>query len=78
VPDHHQHALDDDGRGHVEALVALGGVERDDAQTAGRASGLDEDAAVNLVGQAVRGVPASEKQEAHFGASPFFSGATYR
>src|SRR5215813_14500813 len=40
VPDHHQLALDDDGRGDVEALVCLASGEPDSAQHAGRASCL--------------------------------------
>jgi hypothetical protein len=41
VADHHQDALDRLGRQQVEALVALAGAERDDAQAAGRAVRLD-------------------------------------
>jgi hypothetical protein len=50
MPDQHQLALDDDRRGRVQPLVILGGVERHDAQTAGRALGLDLPDAGNIIG----------------------------
>src|SRR5262249_50855841 len=52
MPDHNQHALDDNRLCHVQALVALAPGEADGAQHAGRASRLDEDATVNLIGGA--------------------------
>src|SRR5262249_14598658 len=54
VPNHQQQALDDHRLRHVEALVRLAPAELDRPQDAGRARGLDEDAAVNLVGPAAR------------------------
>src|SRR5262245_15018655 len=52
MPDHNQHALYDNRLCHVQALVALAPGEADGAQHAGRASRLDEDATVNLIGGA--------------------------
>ena len=66
VPDHPPHPLDDDGLRDLQARVVFTRDELDRPQHGGQASDLDEDPDVNLVGQAVRVVPASEKQEAHF------------
>ena len=52
LADYHQFALDDNRLRHVQARVILVGGEVDRAQHGGRASCLDENAAVNLVGGA--------------------------
>src|SRR5262245_22109858 len=54
VPDAPQHALDDDRRDHVEALVALAPRELDSARHAGRSRGLDAIAAVVFIDQRIR------------------------
>ena len=54
MPDHHQHALDDDRRGNVQPLVHLARGEGDRPQKAGRACGHDFDVTVDIVGTPIR------------------------